>query len=128
MAHLAQGGLVALFPAGGVAAARRPWAPPVEGEWSAFTAKMIRLSGAAVVPVRFPGANSRAYQVAACVSPTLRQGLLLHEIARAFDGPQRPHVGEAIPFEAMEPRLGDPRAAMAWLRARTLALGPGVGA
>lgn len=124
MAHLAGGGLLALFPAGVVASARRPWSPPAEAEWNAFTAKLLRVSGATVVPVFFPGANSRAYQVAACVSAVLRQGLLLHEVARAMDRPQAPVVGEPIPPEALAGRWHEPRAVMAWLREQTLALGP----
>lgn len=122
MAHLGRGGLLALFPSGAVASADRLGGRPVEGEWNVFTAKMIRLSGATVLPVFFPGANSRAYQVAARVSPVLRQGLLLHEIAAAMDRPQRPRVGMPIPPEAIAPRAQDPRALMAWLRETTLAL------
>ncbi|TNC49360.1 acyltransferase [Rubellimicrobium rubrum] len=122
MAQLASGGLLALFPSGVVASARTPFGPPVEAEWNLFTAKLIRLSGATVLPVRFPGANSRAYQIAACLSPTLRQGLLLREIVHAMDRPQAPVVGEPIRPEEMEPRWNDPRAFMAWLRERTLAL------
>lgn len=122
MAHLAGGGLLALFPAGAVAAARTPWGPAVEGEWSAFTAKLIRTAGAPVLPVRFEGSNSRAYQVAACLSPVLRQGLLLHEVAHAMDRPQAPIVGHPVPLCDLAPLMGEPRALMAALRARTLAL------
>lgn len=123
MAHLREGGLVALFPSGTVARAARPWGRPEEAEWSPFTAKLIRLSGASVLPVFFPGANSRAYQVAACVSAPLRQGLLLHEVVRAMDRPQAPVIGEAIRPEEMAGRWGDTRGFMAWLRGRVLGLG-----
>lgn len=126
LAHLGQGGLVAVFPSGAVASSPTAWGRPVEGEWNAFTAKLIRVSGAAVLPVFFPGSNSRAYQVAARVSATLRQGLLLHEVVAAMDRPQRPVVGEAIPPEAMAGM--EPRALMAWLRERTLGLGQPEGA
>jgi len=85
MAHLKEGGVVALFPSGVVAASESWWGPAVEAEWNVFTAKMIRRSGAQVVPMRFPGQNSRAYQIANRLSPMLRQGLLLHEIAHACD-------------------------------------------
>ena len=122
LAHLRAGGLLALFPSGAVARAATPWGTAVEGEWAPFTAKLIRLSGASVLPVCFPGANSRAYQVAACVSATLRQGLLLHEVARAMDRPQAPVIGEAIPPEEMAGRWGDARGFMAWLRDVTLRL------
>jgi putative hemolysin len=127
MDHLRAGGLVALFPSGVVASAPSMFAPAEEAEWNVFTAKMIRTSGATVLPVFFPGSNSRAYQIANRISPTLRQGLLLHEIVHSLDKPQRPVVGDPIPPAAMEHRHADPRALMAWLRETTLALGQRVG-
>ena len=127
MAQLAAGGVIALFPSGVVATSQSWWGPAVEGEWALFTANLIRRSGATVVPVYFPGQNSRAYQIAHQISPTLRQGLLLHEIVAACDTPQAPVIGRPIPFEEMAERLESPRAAMDWLRARTLALGQRVG-
>jgi putative hemolysin len=125
--HLRAGGLVALFPSGVVAAAPSIFAPAQEAEWNVFTAKLIRTTGATVLPVFFPGSNSRAYQIANRISPTLRQGLLLHEIVHALDRPQRPVVGHPIPPEAMDHRHADPRALMAWLRETTLALRQRVG-
>lgn len=123
MEHLAIGGLVALFPSGVVAASDTMWGPPVEAEWNVFTAKMIRRSGAAVVPLFFQGGNSRWYQIANKISATLRQGLLIHEVVHAFDKPQAPIIGEAINAEECKNRSEDPRAFMAWLRERTLSLG-----
>lgn len=127
MAHLGRGGLLALFPAGGVAASETAFGPAVEGEWSLFTAKMIRNSGATVVPCFFPGSNSRWYHLANRVSPTLRQGLLLHEVVHSFDKPQRPVIGRPFDRAEVEARGRDPRGLMAWLRERTLALGEGSG-
>ena len=122
MDHLRGGGLVALFPSGAVAASTSLFGPAVEADWNVFTAKLIRTSGATVVPVYFPGSNSRWYQIANRISPTLRQGLLLHEIVHALDRPQRPVVGQPIDPSAMADKTADPRAFMAWLRSRTLAL------
>lgn len=122
MEHLASGGLVALFPSGVVAASDRMWGPAIEAEWNVFTAKMIRRSGATVVPCYFPGSNSRIYQIANQISATLRQSLLIHEVAHAFDKPQKPVIGAPIPAAEIEERSKDPRAFMAWLRAHTLAL------
>lgn len=122
MGHLAQGGLVALFPSGAVAVSDRMWGPAIEGEWNVFTAKMIRKSGATVVPLFFPGSNSRAYQIANRLSPTLRQSLLLYEVVHAFDRPQRPVIGHPLDRDEVFARLADQRAGMAWLRERTLAL------
>jgi putative hemolysin len=122
MAHLKEGGVVALFPSGVVAASETFWGPAVEAEWNVFTAKMIRRSGATVVPMKFPGQNSRAYQIANKISPMLRQGLLLHEIVKSCDRPQGPIVGHPIPEAEIAARASDPRAFMAWLRAHTLDL------
>ena len=122
MAHLKDGGVVALFPSGVVAASETWWGPAVEAEWNVFTAKMIRRSGAQVVPMRFPGQNSRAYQIANKLSPMLRQGLLLHEIAHACDKPQGPIVGQPLAREEIDRWADDPRGFMAWLRAHTLNL------
>lgn len=122
MAHLKDGGVVALFPSGVVATSESWWGPAVEAEWNVFTAKMIRRSGAQVVPMRFPGQNSRAYQIANKLSPMLRQGLLLHEIAHACDRPQGPIVGHPLAQEEIDRWADDPRGFMAWLRAHTLAL------
>lgn len=123
MEHLRTGGCIVLFPSGVVAASRTAFGPAVEAEWNPFTAKMIRRSGAQVVPVYFPGQNSRAYQIANRISPVLRQGLLLHEVVHALNRPQAPRVGRAIDPERVAGFAEDPRGFMAWLRARTLALG-----
>ncbi|MEP4197969.1 MAG: lysophospholipid acyltransferase family protein [Aliishimia sp.] len=120
--HLENGGVVALFPSGVVASSETLWGAAEEAEWNVFTAKLIRKSGATVVPMRFPGQNSRAYQIANKVSPILRQGLLLHEIVYSLNKPQGPVVGDPIPSEKIEELQGDPRGFMAWLRDHTLAL------
>nr|WP_255729655.1 lysophospholipid acyltransferase family protein [Epibacterium sp. Ofav1-8] len=123
MAHLKEGGVVALFPSGVVMSSDSWWGPAVEREWNVFTAQLIRRSGAKVVPMFFPGRNSRAYQIACQVSPILRQGLLLHEIVRSCNKPQAPVVGEALTEAQMERLHSDPRGFMAWLREHTLSLG-----
>ena len=122
MDHLKKGGVVALFPSGGVAASETFFGPAIEGEWNVFTAKMIRRSGATVLPIKFPGQNSRAYQIANKISPMLRQGLLLHEIVHALNKPQAPVVGEPLSQEEVDKWKDDPRGFMAWLRDHTLSL------
>ncbi|MEL6645201.1 MAG: lysophospholipid acyltransferase family protein [Pseudomonadota bacterium] len=122
MAHLADGGVVVLFPSGVVASSETMFGPAVEAEWNPFTAKMIQRSGATVVPIRFSGQNSRWYQIANRVSPTIRQGLLLHEVVHALNKPQRPIVGAPIPESEIAEWSGNPRGFMDWLRDRTLGL------
>ena len=122
MAHLKQGGLIALFPSGGVASSDTMFGPMVEDDWKLFTAKMIRTSGARVVPLFFPGANSRWYQMANQISATLRQSLLIHEIVKSCGKPQKPVVGQPLDDTEVKDRLKDPRACMAWMREVTLNL------
>ncbi len=90
MEHLKDGGVIAVFPSGAVAASETMFGPVIEKEWNPFTSKMIQRSRARVVPIYFPGANSRLYQIANQVSATLRQGLLLYEISHALGKPQSP--------------------------------------
>ncbi|PJE30149.1 hypothetical protein PSM7751_03415 [Pseudooceanicola marinus] len=123
MAHLKEGGLVALFPSGVVAASESMFGPAIEAEWNVFTAQMIRRSGAKVVPIHFTGGNSRWYHVANRISATLRQGLLLHEIVHSLNKPQAPIVGDVIDDAQMEELKKNPRGFMAWLREHTLKLG-----
>ena len=123
MEHLKNGGVVALFPSGVVMSSDTWFGPAQEREWNVFTAKMIRRSGARVLPIFFPGSNSRWYQIANKLSPILRQGLLLHEIVRSCNKPQSPVIGEPISDADMELLERDPRGFMAWLRQHTLALG-----
>ncbi len=122
MDHLGNGGVVALFPSGVVAHSETWFGPAIEAEWNVFTAKMIRRSGATVIPLRFQGSNSRAYQIANKVSPLLRQGLLLHEIVKSLNKPQKPIVGEPISAEQLKLLEKDPRGFMAWLREHTITL------
>ena len=122
MAHLKEGGVVSVFPSGVVASSDTLFGPVIEREWNVFTAQMIRRSGAKVVPIFFPGANSRTYQMANRISATLRQSLLLNEVVKGCNRPQKPVVGAPISDAQMKMLESDPRGFMAWLRQHTLNL------
>lgn len=123
MAHLKEGGLISVFPSGVVASSDSMFGPVIEREWNVFTAQMIRRSGAKVLPIYFPGSNSRVYQIANRISPTLRQSFLLHEVVKSCNKPQKPVVGRVVDEERMKMLESDPRGFMAWLREHTLSLG-----
>ena len=122
MEHLSVGGLIVLFPSGVVASVDRYFGRAIERDWNPFTAKLITKSEAAVVPVYFPGQNSRLYQIASKLSATVRQGLLLHEVIHACNRPQAPIVGKVIPKEKIRELSSKPRDLVAWLRNHTLSL------
>lgn len=123
MAHLKKGGVIALFPSGVVASSDSFFGPAIERTWNPFTANLIQRSGATVVPIFFPGQNSRAYQIATQISATLRQGLLIHEVIQACGKPQAPVIGEPIKSEAIEAFAGRSRDFVAELRDITIGLG-----
>lgn len=123
MDHLENGGVVVIFPSGKVASSETMFGDVVEGDWNPFTAKLIQKSGANVVPIFFPGSNSRIYQIANQISATLRQGLLIYEVVHAMNKPQEPLVGNLIKQDEISPWKSDPRGFMRWLRERTLSLG-----
>lgn len=122
MKHLRAGGVIILFPAGKVAMSEGWWGPAVEAEWNVFTHKIVKSSGATILPIYFPGQNSRAFLIANKISDTLRQGLLLHEIKRCLFKPIRPVIGAPIPPEELKKWEGNPRGFLAWLREHTLSL------
>lgn len=122
MEHLEKGGVIILFPAGQVATTIGWSGRAHEADWLPFTAKMILKSRAKVVPIYFPGQNSRWFQIANKISVTIRQGLLLHEIAHAMKKPQKPVIGSVIDRDEIDPWLKDPRGFMSNLREKTLAL------
>ena len=123
MDHLENGGVVVIFPSGKVASSETMFGDVIEGDWNPFTAKLIQKSGANVVPIFFPGSNSRIYQIANQISATLRQGLLIYEVVHAMNKPQKPLVGSLIKQDEISPWKSDPRGFMRWLRERTLSLG-----
>jgi putative hemolysin len=120
--HLKAGGVIILFPAGKVAMSEGWWGTAVEGEWNVFTHKIVRSTGATILPIYFPGQNSRAFQIANQLSDTIRQGLLLYEIKRCLFKPTRPVIGEPILADELKKWDGNPRGFLAWLREHTLAL------
>lgn len=122
MKHLKAGGVIILFPAGKVAMSEGWWGPAIEGEWNVFTHKIVKSSGATILPVYFPGQNSRAFQIANQISDTIRQGLLLYEIKRCLFKPTRPVIGAPIPAAELKNWEGNPRGFLAWLRDHTLGL------
>lgn len=122
IAHLKAGGAIILFPAGKVAMSPGWWDAAVEGEWNVFTHKIVKSTGATILPIYFPGQNSRLFLIANKLSDTIRQGLLLHEIKRCLFKPTRPVIGEPIPAEELKKWEGNPRGFLAWLREHTLGL------
>lgn len=120
---LKSGGAIGIFPAGGVSTSERPLkGPAIDLAWAPFTAKMIRMSKATVVPIYFEGQNSRLFQLASHMSLTLRLSLVFRETARRMGSKLSVRVGKPIPFEAIA-AIEDRTQLVQLLRERTFALG-----
>ena len=121
---LADGGTVGIFPGGTVSTSRRPFGEPRDPVWRTFTARLVARSKATVVPVFFHGANSRLFQIASHLHPTLRVALLIKEFGKRVGGDVKATIGAPIPAEEIEARASDSVELMDYLRDRTYRLSP----
>jgi putative hemolysin len=118
---LEQGGMLVLFPSGEVAHLHRGGRRVEESAWAPSLARLVRRSGAPVLPMHFAGRNSAWFQMLGLVHPMLRTLRLPGELLNKFGHTLRLTVGEAIPAATLCTQPDD-AALMADLRARTLAL------
>lgn len=121
--HLAKGGCIVVFPAGGVSTSpdRLGRKPALDAPWQPFTAQLIEKSGATVAAVYFEGQNSRVFQIASHLSLTLRLALIFHEVRSRIGAELTVAIGAPVGWSELA-RVGDRKAVMAELRRRTEAL------
>lgn len=115
--HLAAGGCLIVFPAGGISTApdRFGRGAAVDAPWQPFTAQLIQRARATVVPVRFAGQNSRLFQIASHVSLTLRLSLIFREVKNRIGTAVGVSIGAPVPFATLE-QIGDRRNVTVTLR------------
>lgn len=115
---LKSGGALGVFPAGEVAhldlRSRRVVDPP----WSPTIARMVRKSGAAVLPVFFHGRNSTMFQLLGLVHPRLRTALLPREFCKKQGTRLDMQIGSPIAASRLEAFETD-EDLMTYLRERT---------
>ena len=122
--HLAKGGVVIVFPAGGVSTApdRLGRRPAVDSPWQPFTAQLIQRSKATVMPFCFSGQNSRLFQIASHLSLTLRLSLIFREVRNRIGTSLPVAIGDPIPY-ALLSHIKDRQELSDELMKRTYALG-----
>jgi putative hemolysin len=121
-AWLKQGHAIGIFPGGGVSTTEKPLqVQAVDLPWAPFTAKLVKSSGATVVPVFFTGQNSRLFQIASHLSLTLRLSLVFRETARRIGTDLGVRIGKPIPFEELA-HLSNREDLILELRKRTFGL------
>lgn len=117
---LKEGTTVVVFPAGGVATARKGFGRAEDLPWKMFAAKLVQEARASVVPMHFSGQNGRLFhlvsgpmnlaeserrwmRVIGKASLTLRTSLLIREFARLSGRRIGVRVGAPLTWQELEP-------------------------
>jgi putative hemolysin len=119
---LAAGGVLIVFPSGGVALSDGMRGAAVDLEWKTLTAGLVLGSQADVLPIFFCGQNSRLYQIAGNIQQTLKLSLLFHEVSNKIGKTIEIRVGDVIPNARIQ-EIGDRQAVIDFLRETTHGLG-----
>ena len=98
---LKEGTTIIIFPAGGVATARRGFGLAEDLPWKIFPAKLVQAARADVVPIYFEGQNGRLFHIASRISMTLRLSLLIREFKRLSGSTIRARVGAMMTWEEL---------------------------
>lgn len=119
---LESGGLLVVFPAGEVSHYHLHCHEVIDPPWQPGVARLVRRSGATVVPAYFPGSNGMAFQAAGLLHPRLRTAMLARQLLNKRGASLTMSIGEAIPAKRLKPFAGD-RELLDYLRLRTYLLG-----
>lgn len=98
---LKEGVTLIVFPAGGVATARKGFGRAEDLPWKMFPAKLIQAAKASVIPIYFEGQNGRLFHLASKVSLTLRISLLIREFRRLSGTTISSRIGQLIAWEEL---------------------------
>ncbi len=94
--YLKDGGCVGTFPGGTVSHLHLRLGQVTDPKWNLHVARLVKRSGATVVPVYFEGRNSIFFQLVGLLHPRLRTVLLPRELMRPRKESVRLRVGRAI--------------------------------
>ena len=95
--HLADGGLLIVFPAGEVSSYRKGAKTLTDIEWSKSVAKFVKRHQATTVPIFINGKNSELFYQAGRVHPLLRTALLGRELLNKQATTISISIGSSIP-------------------------------
>jgi Putative hemolysin len=118
---LRKGGMLAVFPAGEVAHVDVRKRAIVDPEWSSTIARIVRITGASVLPLYFAGANGPMFQLLGMIHPRLRTALLPHEFFNKQDRDIELRIGSLIPEKKLRAMPEDSEM-IDYLRRRTYVL------
>ena len=121
LAWLESGGALGIFPAGEVSSVRWGHRTATDPAWNTIAARIIKQTGATVLPVFFEGSNSAWFHGAGLISSKLRTLLLGRELLRACGRRVRVAIGTPLPVHQLD-RFSDPKDLTEFLRMRTYVL------
>lgn len=116
-----RGGVLGIFPSGEVSHLRLRQRRVVDPPWSKTVGKIVKRTGATVVPVFFYGRNSLFFQLAGMIHPRVRTSMLVREMLRKRGRTCRLRVGSPITPHRLK-HFADPQALTSYLRVRTYIL------
>ncbi|MEZ8270684.1 lysophospholipid acyltransferase family protein [Vibrio splendidus] len=100
--HLADGGLLIVFPAGEVSSYRKGAKTLTDIEWSKSVAKFVKRHQATTVPIFINGKNSELFYQAGRVHPLLRTALLGRELLNKQATTISISIGSSIPYSEIK--------------------------
>lgn len=121
---LKQGVTIVVFPAGGVATARKAFGKAEDLPWKSFTAKLVQAAHANVIPVYFEGQNGRLFHLVSKISLTLRISLLIREFRKLSGSIINSTVGSMITWDELA-RMSGRQEILSYLYDAVFSLAPG---
>jgi putative hemolysin len=121
IAWLKQGGLLIVFPAGEVSHLNWKERAITDPEWNNSVARLIRITGATVLPTFILGANSALFQLLGLMHARVRTALLPHEFFNKHNRSIEVRIGSPI-TPAKIRAYQDDLALIRYLRRRTYLL------
>lgn len=103
MAHLRNGGVLVVFPAGAVSRWRNDIGRVADPEWSPHIARLAMKTAAPILPVRFFGKNSGWFEIIGAIHPLLRSSLIVRVFLMAQGKSVRFRAGDVIPADRLTP-------------------------
>ncbi len=102
--HLETGGVVIIFPSGGVSTAASLKSDAVDDEWKLFPAKLIHKTKTNVLPIYFDGKNGLLFHLFASKikNQTLKYSSYIHETRKKIGKDIVIYSGEIINYESID--------------------------
>ncbi len=102
--QVTKGGVVIIFPSGGVSIAKSLKTDAVDDDWKLFPAKLIQQTKTNVLPIYFDGKNGFLFHLFASKmkSQTLKYSSYIHETRKKIGKEINIYAGNIIPYDNMK--------------------------